>query len=115
MASDRRVPSAPQIRHRVDPAYIPADKVARRLHLTPAQFHECERRLSARGFPLPDETTSMYDLETIDRWRKLQRPDLCPELTAGAAPIAIERPRTDWGTVFVDIEKRERAGGRKRR
>lgn len=115
MVADRIAPRAPSIRFRVDPAYIPAEKVTRRLHLTPARFHECKRRLFARGFPLPDETTGMYDLEAIDRWRKLQRPSLYPEPTAGGAPVAIEPPRTDWGAIFADFEKRERAVGRTRR
>jgi hypothetical protein len=94
----------------VDPAYAPADKVARRLCLTLEQFTACQRRLFARGFPIPDETTGMYDLEAVDRWRKRQRPDLYPELTGGSAPVEIARPRTDWGAVFVEAEKRSRNG-----
>lgn len=101
---------APQIRVRVDPAYAPADKVARRLCLTPLQFQECQRRLFERGFPLPDETTGMYDLEAVDRWRKRQRPDLYPELTAGLPAVEVARPRTDWGARFVEAEERRRNG-----
>jgi hypothetical protein len=106
----RSVPRAPEVRFRVDPAYAPADKVARRLCLTLDQFTACQRRLFARGFPIPDETTGMYDLEAVDRWRKRQRPDLYPELTGGSAPADVARPRTDWGAVFVEAEKRSRNG-----
>lgn len=106
----RSVPRAPEIRFRVDPAYAPADKVARRLCLTLDQFTACQRRLFARGFPIPDETTGMYDMEAVDRWRKRQRPDLYPELTASTAPAEVARPRTDWGAAFVEAEKRSRNG-----
>lgn len=101
---------APQIRFRVEPAYVPADKVARRLCLTPAQFQDCQRRLFARGFPLPNETTGMYDLEAVDRWRKRQRPELYPELTAGLPAADVARPRTDSGARFVETQKRRRNG-----
>lgn len=74
------MPKAPQVRFRVDPAYAPAEKIARRLCLTLDQFRACTHRLYARGFPLPDETTGMYHLESIGRWSKRQRPDLFPEL-----------------------------------
>ncbi|MBL7309228.1 hypothetical protein INQ13_22755 [Escherichia coli] len=104
------VPRAPEIRFRVDPIYAPADKIARRMCLTLSQFTACQRRLFARGFPTPDETTGMYDLEAVDRWRKRQRPDLFPELTGGAAPVEVERPRTDWGAVFAEAQKRKRNG-----
>nr|WP_210383136.1 hypothetical protein [Methylobacterium organophilum] len=109
-AVPRSVPRAPEIRFRVDPVYGPADKVARRLCLTLNQFTACQRRLFARGFPTPDETTGMYDLEAVDRWRKRQRPDLFPELTPGAAPADVVKPRTDWGAAFVEAEKRSRNG-----
>jgi hypothetical protein len=63
------VPDASTIRFRVDPADVPAEKAARRLHLTPQQFGEVLPRLLARGFPPADPDTLMYDLDEIDRWR----------------------------------------------
>lgn len=104
------VPKAPLVRFRMDPAYAPADKIARRLCLTEAQFASCARKLYARGFPLPDETTGMYDIEAVDRWRKRQRPDLYPELTPTQPAADIARPRTDWGARFAEAEERQRNG-----
>lgn len=83
--------------------------------LTIDQFTACQRRLFARGFPTPDETTGMYDLEAVDRWRKRQRPDLFPELTPHAAPAEVVKPRTDWGAAFAEAEKQTRLSyGRQR-
>jgi hypothetical protein len=62
-------PDAAQIRFRVDPADVPVEKAARRLHLSPERFTELLPRLRERGFPPADETTGMYDLEAIDAWR----------------------------------------------
>ncbi|WP_244496348.1 hypothetical protein [Methylobacterium indicum] len=56
--------------------------MARRLHLTPAQFDAVRPRLFMRGFPRPDPDTGMYCLEAIDRWRHLRHPSLFPELVA---------------------------------
>lgn len=104
------LPKAPAVRFRVDPAYASEDKIARRLSLTMDQFAECRRRLYARGFPVPDETTGMYDLEAVDRWRMRQRPDLYPELTP--IPIITEGapPRRSMGERFAEAEKRRRNG-----
>ncbi|WP_334502238.1 hypothetical protein [Bradyrhizobium sp. AZCC 1678] len=72
-------PDAAQIRFRVDPANVPPEKAARRLHLTPQQFTEVLPRLLARGFPPADPDTGMYDLEAIDRRRAARhRPDPVP-------------------------------------
>ncbi|MHB2205254.1 hypothetical protein [Methylobacterium sp. CM6257] len=101
---------APAIRFRIDPAYVPADKIARRLHLTEAQFEACRPRLFARGFPTPDETTGMYDLEAVDRWRKRQRPDLYPELTAPHAAADHHAPRKSMGDRFVEAKERRGHG-----
>ena len=68
-ARDRVPPCSANIRFRVDPADVPAEKAARRLHLTQAEFREKLPELLARGFPPPDETTGMFDLHAIDRWR----------------------------------------------
>lgn len=103
-------PRSPQVRFRIDPAYAPADKIARRLCLTEEQFRGVARKLYARGFPLPDETTGMYDLEAVDRWRKRQRPDLYPELTGTEPAPEIARPKVDWGARFAEAEERRRNG-----
>jgi hypothetical protein len=57
-----------RIRFRVDPRDVPAEKAARRLHLTPAVFEAKLPALMARGFPGPDATTGMFDLAAIDEW-----------------------------------------------
>jgi hypothetical protein len=56
------------IRFPVDPRDVPAEKAARRLHLTPADFAAKLPALLARGFPQPDPTTGMFDLTAIDEW-----------------------------------------------
>ena len=61
-------PVASPIRHRIDPLDVPPAKAARRLHLTPAQFHDKLPELRSRGFPPPDPTTGNYYLPEIDRW-----------------------------------------------
>jgi len=61
---------AADIRFRVDPADVPPEKAARRLHLTLERFNELLPRLRGRGFPPPDPDTGMYSLEAIDLWRQ---------------------------------------------
>lgn len=56
------------LRFRVDPRDVPADKAARRLHLTAAEFAAALPALVDRGFPPPDPTTGMFDLKAIDDW-----------------------------------------------
>jgi hypothetical protein len=56
------------IRYTVEPRDVPAQKAARRLHLTLREFESHRLALFARGFPEPDPTTGMYDLAEIDRW-----------------------------------------------
>jgi hypothetical protein len=63
-------PIAPDVRFRVDPADVPLEKAARRLHLTPEQFRDLLPKLLLRGFPAADPDTGMFDLEAIDRWRR---------------------------------------------
>jgi hypothetical protein len=58
----------PALRFRVDPRDVPADKAARRLHLTAAEFAVALPALVDRGFPPPDPTTGMFDLKAIDEW-----------------------------------------------
>lgn len=105
-----RIPRAPDIRFKVEPAYAPPEKIARRLCLTEAQFRDCSRRLYARGFPLPDETTGMYDLEAVDRWRKRQRPDLYPELTLTVPAPESAAPRKSLGEKSREAQERLRNG-----
>lgn len=84
----------PAIRYRVDPGDVPADKAARRLHLTPERFTAVLPDLLRRGFPAADPTTGMYDLDAIDLWRKGRHANM-RGLTAGPfgpQPIATEQP-----------------------
>jgi hypothetical protein len=103
-----RLPRAPDIRFRVEPGDIPAEKVARRLHLTPAQFESVRPRLFMRGFPRPDPDTGMYCLEAIDRWQYLRHPSLFPELAAGSEAPTPAAPK-------VDLVERAREGEERRR
>src|SRR5262245_25669522 len=57
-----------RIRFSVNPRDVPAQKAARRLHLTEAEFEAVKEELFARNFPRPDPTTGMYDLDAIDAW-----------------------------------------------
>jgi hypothetical protein len=84
----------PDIRYRVDPGDVPADKAARRLHLTPERFVELLPDLLKRGFPAPDPTTGMHDLDAIDLWRKGRHGQL-RALTAapdGPQPMPASKP-----------------------
>lgn len=65
-----------RLRFRVDPRDVPAEKAGRRLHLTLAEFEAKLPELLARGFPPPDRTTGMFDLDAIDEWRRLRHPRL---------------------------------------
>lgn len=64
---------------------MPAKFAARRLSLTLSEFRECLPDLYRRGFPKPDETTGMYDLDAIDEWRRQRHPKLF--LTSGPSPM----------------------------
>lgn len=61
------------IRFPVDPRDVPAEKAARRLHLTTVEFLDQLPALIARGFPAADDTTGMYDLKAIDEWMDNRR------------------------------------------
>ena len=103
------VPRAPSIRFPVDPGDVPAEKAARRLHLTPAQFEAVKPRLLARGFPPADPDTGMYDLEAIDRWRHLRHPHLFPELKGTPTPSAPQVTAETMGQRFREARQRQRA------
>lgn len=64
-----RVPEASKIRFRVDPADVPPEKTARRMHLLIERFNELLPSLLKRGFPAADQDTGMFDLQAIDLWR----------------------------------------------
>ena len=109
----RVTPRAPEVRFRVDPAYAGDEKVARRMGLTAVRFRAVLGPLLARGFPAPDETTGLYDLEAVDRWRKRQLPDLYPELML-PAPAVESPPAQSMGAAFRDArgqtKERQRRG-----
>jgi hypothetical protein len=77
---------AAEIRFRVDPADVPAEKAARRLHLTVEQFNEVLPNLLKRGFPAAVPDTGMYDLEAIDLWRRSRHGLASPGQTAQPSP-----------------------------
>jgi hypothetical protein len=102
-------PLSSEVRFRVDPADVPPEKAARRLHLTLDRFNEVLPRLLARGFPAVDPDTGMYDLEAINHWRKLRSatlfgltPPPAVEQSAGTSP-------SDMGDRFA-AKKRGRHG-----
>src|SRR5262245_19587124 len=75
------------IRFPVAPRDVPAEKAARRLHLTLADFGAKLPALLARGFPQPDPTTGMFDLTAIDEWMTARH-------NAGTIGLTVElRPR----------------------
>ena len=65
-----------RLRYRVDPGDVPSAKIARRLHLSEAEFQAKLPDLIKRGFPEPDPTTGMYDLDAVDAWRRARYPRL---------------------------------------
>lgn len=64
----RKPPVTPSLRFPVEPRDVPAEKAARRLHLTLAEFDAIKDRLYGRGFPRPDPDTGMYDLKAVEAW-----------------------------------------------
>jgi hypothetical protein len=69
-----KTPKGHGLRFKVEPGDVPPEKAARRLHLTLAEFEAKLGELRQRGFPAPDPTTGMYDLEAIDAWRRARNP-----------------------------------------
>ena len=96
------------IRFRIDPVDVPPKKAARRLYLTLEQFRVHLPRLLARGFPMPDPTTGMYDLDAIDRWRHRRHAALFPEMFAAGLASEPQTPVKNLGPVFAEgmAEKR---------
>jgi hypothetical protein len=99
---------AADIRYRVDPGDVPADKAARRLHLTPERFAELLPKLSGRGFPAPDPDTGMYDLEAIDLWRKSRNPRLFGLTPSPAVAQPDAASSQGMGDRFREAKKRGR-------
>jgi hypothetical protein len=65
---------------------VPKGLVALRLGMSVADFDARRPELEKRGFPQADETTGMFCIEAVDRWRLRRYSRLFPELTA--APVA---------------------------
>lgn len=56
------------IRFPVQPRMVGPEKIARRLGVTLAAFHEKRHELEQNGFPKPDGVLGTYCLEAVDRW-----------------------------------------------
>ncbi|MBS9476176.1 hypothetical protein [Ancylobacter radicis] len=82
---------APSVRYSVDPRDVPAEKAARRLHLTMADFERKLTELHARGFPRPDPTTGMYDLKAIDAWMDSRSGLTGPQPARDSRDVALSR------------------------
>ncbi|WP_152527605.1 MULTISPECIES: hypothetical protein [unclassified Afipia] len=87
-----------EIRFRVDPGDIPAEKAARRLHISLVRFNELLPNLLKRGFPAADPDTGNFDLDAIDQWRRLRNPHLFSLAPAEKA----EEPAGDRGLSLGD-------------
>lgn len=85
-------PRSASIRYAVKPRLAPADKAARVLHLTLAQFQEKLPDLIARGFPPAEPVTGFYDLKKIDLWLDNPQPGLTThEQLRNAADVIQQR------------------------
>jgi hypothetical protein len=103
-----------KIRFRVDPGDVPPEKAARRLHLNVEQFIQVLPQLLARGFPPPDETTKMFDLEAIDAWRR-SRHRSTEALTAPTPNLQLEGQSEEMAERFIVAKRRQaEVGGRRR-
>ncbi len=81
-------------RAKVEPRDISEENAARRMGLTLAQFETCKFALFDRGFPPPDQTTGLFDLDAIDQWRKLRNPHLFDlQLLTGAPRLRDAREK----------------------
>jgi hypothetical protein len=96
------------LRYHVTPRDAPAAVAARVLGLTEAQFAEKLPQLLARGFPKPDETTGLYDLDAIGEWRRRRHPQVDAYLERLGMELfltAFEQAR-DAGAVFSERLRR---------
>jgi hypothetical protein len=70
----------------------PANKAARVLHLTAAEFEAKLPELIARGFPTAEPVTGFYDLKKIDEWLDDPQPRLTrPQKLRDAAEVFQQR------------------------
>lgn len=84
------------LRFRIEPRDAPEHVAARRMGLVEARFTEMLPALFARGFPRPDTTTGLYDLDAIDEWRRRRHPELFLVATEGARDArAVVRDRLE--------------------
>lgn len=97
-----------EIRYRVDPGDVPAEKAARRLHLTPDRFRDLLPKLVERGFPAADPDTGNFDLDAIDAWRKLRHRHLfaLTPLVPSSQPEPEQKP--SMGERFREAKERKR-------
>jgi hypothetical protein len=63
-------------RFQVIPGDVPTRIVARRMGLLESEFVQYQPSLEARGFPKPDPTTGLYDIDAVDEWRRRRNPEL---------------------------------------
>ena len=56
------------VRFKIDPRMIPAEKVARRLGITKANFEAKRLELEQAGFPKADPIIGTYSLLAVDGW-----------------------------------------------
>ena len=103
--ASRGVNTAARIRYQVEPRDVPAEKAARRLHLTLSEFNAELPALLDRGFPGPDPTTGMFDLEAIDLWRHARHAHLF------ALPALTTTPRLRDSREVIDERIKKLAGG----
>lgn len=64
------------LRYRVEPRDAPAAVAAKVLGLSEQEFAVKRPELEQRGFPAPDPTTGLFDLDAIEAWRKARHPHL---------------------------------------
>lgn len=90
-----RIPRAPDIRFKVEPAYAPPEKIARRLGLSDDEFRQVGPALFAEGFPAPDSTTGKFCIESVEIWSGRYPETLArfgAKLTGDALPVVMR----DW-------------------
>jgi hypothetical protein len=105
---------ATNIRYRVDPGDVPAEKAARRLGLTLDRFKELLPDLLRRGFPPADPTTGNFDLDEIDRWRR-SRHGSQPGLTiTGVGPHPAEQIQPGMADRFIEHQRAAKERRRRR-
>ena len=83
-------PSGASIRFSVEPRLVPAQKAARRLHLTKSEFTVLGPALRDAGFPQPCAITGHYDLKAIESWldSRAGLAESTPSLTDYAALVS---------------------------